>query len=74
MPGEIGGLFGNAMALQISRAAGNDAPDFAKANRDQLTIPKRSYPDRDVDLIGDRIDAVIAHRQIDHNFRKLVHE
>ena len=62
---QIGSLRRHAMAFQISRAAGDDASDFAEANCDQLTIAERPYPDRDVNLVGDRIDAVIAHRQID---------
>ena len=59
------------MALQISRAAGDDAPDFAEANRDQLAIAERPDPDRDIDLVGDRIDALIAHRKIDRDLRIL---
>ena len=70
VPGEISGLLRHAVAVQISWAAGDDASDFTEANRDQPAVAKRPDPDRDVDLIGDRTDAVIAHGKIDGDFRK----
>lgn len=74
VPREIGGLLGNSIPLQISRARGNDAPDFAEANRDQRAIGQRTNADRYVDLVRNRIDPVVADGKIDRDLRILIYE
>ena len=71
---EIGGLPRRAMPLQVVRARGNNPLHLAKPHCNQSAVAERSDPDRDIDLVGDGVDALVVDEEIDRDVGISLHE
>ncbi len=71
MPQEISGLLRRSVRGEVARTGGDNAPNLAESHGDELAVGKRADPDRHVNPFGNRIDALVADRQVDRDVRIL---
>ena len=63
--GELGGVDGLAARFEVSRRGGGNAARRADPSGDQAGSDDFADPDGQIDALGDQIDEVVGHHQLD---------